>query len=178
MTAATPAELFCHCPRCGFAVPPASPLKCAACGFLYFFNPTVAAAAYLFDADGRALFIRRAKDPAKGKLAVPGGFIDIGETAEEALRREVMEEVGLEVADLRYVGSWTNRYEYAGVVYPVVDLIFAGSAVRPETAQALDAVAGLEWRDPAGVDPAELAFPSLQAALPLVRSTDPSPRAS
>lgn len=172
----TPQEHFRFCPRCAapLPTPAAAPLRCEACDFLYFFNPTVAAAAYLFDAAGRALFIRRAKDPAKGKLAVPGGFVDAGETAEEALRREVREEVGLEVDQLRYLGSWTNRYLYAGVTYPVVDLVFAGVALRPETAQPLDAVAGLEWRDPNDIDPGELAFPSLISALPLVRSNPPA----
>ena len=166
----TPHELFRFCPRCGAAVAPSSPLNCPACGFRYYFNPTVAAAAYLFDAAGRALLIRRAKDPAAGKLAVPGGFIDTGETAEEGLRREVLEEVGLEAGPLRYLGSWTNRYDYAGVTYPVVDLIFAAPALRPETALPLDAVAGLEWRSPADIDPDELAFPSLKAALAVLTS--------
>ena len=166
----TPPELFRFCPRCGAAVTPSSPLTCGACGLRYYFNPTVAAAAYLFDDAGRALLIRRAKDPAAGKLAVPGGFIDIGETAEEGLRREVCEEVGLEAGPLRYLGSWTNQYHYAGVTYPVVDLIFAATALRPESALPLDAVAGLEWRAPADIDAAELAFPSLKSALAVLLS--------
>ena len=78
-----PAEAFRHCPKCGSARPgPAgdNPFRCPACGFTLFFNPTVAAAGFLFDAAGRALLIRREKEPAKGKLAIPGGFVDAGET--------------------------------------------------------------------------------------------------
>ncbi len=171
-----PADCFRFCPRCATALTvTASPLRCPACGFVYFFNPTVAAAAYLFDADGRCLLIRRAKDPAAGKFAVPGGFIDIGETAEAGLRREVLEEVGIGFAGLGYLGSWTNEYHYAEVTYPVVDLIFAAVAVNPEAAQALDGVAGLEWRTPDDIDPADLAFPSLKSALAVLRWVGNSP---
>lgn len=162
----SPADLFRFCPRCAGPVAPGSnPLVCGACGFRYFFNPTVAAAGYLFDPAGRVLLIRRAKEPAAGKLAVPGGFVDIGETAEEALRRETREEVGLEVADLRYLTSTTNRYLYAGVEYPVCDLVFAATALEPGRARPLDAVAGIEWVHPRDIDPAELAFDSLRAGL-------------
>jgi mutator protein MutT len=158
-----PPDVFAHCPRCAApAKGGANPFQCAACGLTYFFNPTVAAAAFVFDAAGRCLFIRRAKDPAKGKLAIPGGFIDIGETAEEALHREVREEVGIEIAELAYLGSCTNRYPYREVVYPVVDLIFTARAVNANDAVALEDVAGLEWRRVGEIDPEELAFPSLR----------------
>jgi len=169
-----PVELFRHCPRCGSELPNrANPLHCPACGLRYFFNPTCAAAGFLRDDDGRTLFIRRAKEPAKGKLAVPGGFIDIGETAEEALRRETLEEVGVTIADIRYVCSCTNLYPYAGVLYPVVDVIFTARAVNPEAAEPLDGVAGLAWLRPAEVNEGELAFPSLMKAWKLLKKPLP-----
>lgn len=162
-----PPELFRFCPRC--AAPAAgvgaNPFRCGACDLRYFFNPCLAAAGYLSDPLGRVLLIRRAREPQAGKLAIPGGFVDAYETAEEALRRETREEVGLEIADPRYLTSTVNRYPYAGVEYPVCDLIFAATAVAPEQARPLDGVAGIEWRLPADVDPAELAFDSLRAGL-------------
>jgi len=167
-----PAELFRFCPRCAAPRPPENtgqvPFRCGACGLVYFFNPTVAAAAWVSDPAGRVLLIRRAHDPAKGKFAIPGGFLDIGESAEAGLRREVREEVGLEVADIAFLVSVPNFYHYREVTYPVADLIFTATATDPGSARPLDAVAGLEWRHPADIDPAELAFPSLRESLKLL----------
>lgn len=165
-----PPEVIRHCPRCAApAAGGANPFVCGGCALTFFFNPCVAAAVFLARPDGQVLFFRRANEPQRGKLALPGGFLDYGESAEEGVRRETREEVGLEVRGLRYLGSWTNEYPYKGLVYPVVDLIFAGEVLAPDQAQPLDAVAALEWRRLAEVDPDELAFPSLRGGLRVLR---------
>jgi ADP-ribose pyrophosphatase YjhB (NUDIX family) len=114
---------------------------------------------------GDVLMVRRAHEPARGKLAIPGGFIDINETAEEALRRETREEVGLELSELTYLSSQVNSYRYEEVTYPVLDFFFVANAVAPEKAQLLDGVDALRWMAPAKVDLAEIAFPSIRRAL-------------
>lgn len=168
-----PTELFRFCPRCG--APRHSdnvghtPLRCGGCQFTFYFNPTVAAACYIFDPQGRVLTIRRAKDPAAGKLGVPGGFIDFGESAEDGMRREVREEVGLEITNVRFLVSYPNLYHYREVAYPVCDLYFAADAVNPEAAKPLDAVAAVEWRSLADLPDSELAFESMRVALNAIR---------
>ena len=158
-----PNQIFRYCPRCGAECTPGkNPLTCPACSFCYFFNPTCAAGAYIFDSQGRAIFIERAKEPAKGKFAIPGGFIDIGETAEDALRREVREEVGLEIEEIEFLVTYPNLYHFRDVHYPVCDFIFTAKAVGAELAQALDGVAGFQWRRIDEIDPDTLAFPSLR----------------
>jgi 8-oxo-dGTP pyrophosphatase MutT (NUDIX family) len=153
----TPWALFRFCPRCG--VPRAEPttrpdpFRCDACGFLFFFNPAVAVAALVVRGDGRALFIRRASDPARGRLALAGGFVDPGENAEGALRREIREEVGLELTHLTFLSSSPNEYHYLG---KTID------EARPAP---LDGVASVEWLDPMAVDPEDLAFPSMRDGL-------------
>ncbi len=162
-----PALHFQYCPSCGTAREAArvQPIACAACGFTLFVNTTCATAAFLRRPDGKVLFIRRAHDPAKGKLAIPGGFIDEGETAEAGLRREFMEEVGLAISDLAFLCSHPNQYLYKGVTYPVLDFFFTANATGAEQPRALDAVDSFLWLDPATVSPDDIAFPSMIHAL-------------
>jgi ADP-ribose pyrophosphatase YjhB (NUDIX family) len=129
---------------------------------VFYFNPTVAAGAFLLDSANRALWIRRAHEPRQGTLAIPGGFIDFGETLEDGLRREIREEVGLDVGELRMVASGVNEYPYRGVIYSVVDCVFAGRIRPGMEPQALDGVAGLEWHPLDAVRDEEIAFPSVR----------------
>lgn len=163
-----------HCGRCGAAAPgqpgnPGGPFRCPACGFTLFFNAAAAVAAIIRRSDGRALFVRRAKDPAKGKLGLPGGFVDPGENAEQALVREVREEVGLELRGLRYLDSHANRYLFEGVTYHTLDLFYTAHVDEPDRATPLDAVAAVEWLDPTIIPADEIAFGSMRAALEALR---------
>jgi NAD+ diphosphatase len=161
-----PSRHFKHCPSCGAAREPDAglPLVCSACGFTFFLSITCGTGAFLERPDGRVLFIRRAVEPSAGKLAVPGGFLDEGETMEDGLRREFREEVGVEPEELQFLCTHPNAYLYKGVTYPVIDTYFAARTRGDVEAQALDAVAEVCWLDPATVDREELAFPSLKVA--------------
>lgn len=172
--AMNPPACFQFCPRCGVkrsTRTDLSPLRCEACDFLYYFNPAVAGAAIILDDQGRALLIRRAKEPSKGKLGLAGGFIDVGETAEEGVRREVREEVNLELEPLQFLCSFPNHYFYQEVTYPVLDLFFVARARERHRAQALDAVESFDWYDVSQVSPEEMAFPSMQKAWALFQET-------
>lgn len=166
---ATPAiQQFHHCPKCG--APLGAPtggnfIKCQACGFLYYFNPSIAAGAFIVRPDGQVLLVRRARDPGKGLLSVPGGFIDAGETAEEAMRREIREEVGLELGPVEYFTSQVNSYAYHGVLYSVLDFYFIAPVPAECSPQPMDDVASVVWMDPVAAPESDFAFPSVRAAL-------------
>ena len=95
-----PLSQFRYCPKCGsehFKVHNEKSKQCADCGFIYYFNPSSATVALILNEKNELLVCRRAKDPAKGTLDLPGGFIDMNETGEEGVAREVLEETGLKV---------------------------------------------------------------------------------
>lgn len=155
------------CPQCGARSDGGAAVKffeCAACSYRLYLNPTVSACPLIFREDGKLLLVRRARDPQKGLLGIPGGFVDAGESVEEALRRELHEELKLSVTEWAFFGGWPNVYPYRGVSYDVLDLYFlvrATGEIQPEASE----IVGFEWRDLASLDPAEIAFPSLRAAL-------------
>ena len=60
------------------------------------------------DARGHVLLVRRGKPPFKGKQALPGGFVEIGETVEDACRRELMEETGVRAGRLELLGVYSD----------------------------------------------------------------------
>jgi ADP-ribose pyrophosphatase len=115
-----------HCPRCGKQVKTTGqqPFACDACGYSHYFSPCSAVAALIVDELGKMLFIVRGRDPGKGKLGLPGGFVDADESAEQALQREVMEELHLLTGSVEYLASFPNQYAYCGVIIPVTDLFF------------------------------------------------------
>ena len=101
-----PLSQFKYCPKCGsehFNIHNEKSKQCTNCGFVYYFNPSSATVALILNKKNELLVCRRAKDPAKGTLDLPGGFIDMNETAEEGVTREVLEETGLKVKEAIYL---------------------------------------------------------------------------
>jgi ADP-ribose pyrophosphatase YjhB (NUDIX family) len=92
-------DRFAHCTFCGARFTPgqAWPRRCTACGETSYLNPKPVAVAVLPVGDG-LLVVRRGIPPARDTLALPGGYIEVGETWQEAAVRELREEVGVEVA--------------------------------------------------------------------------------
>ncbi len=139
-------------------------LSCPACGFSFHFNPAAAAGVLVLDEDGRLLLLRRAQDPARGAFGFPGGFADAGESIEHTVRRETLEETGLEVETIEFLGGWPNRYVWRGLEYPVLDLFFTARARKGSQASPRHEVDECVWARPEEIDPATLAFPTTRAA--------------
>lgn len=135
------ANEFNFCPSCGgqeICYADDKKWKCASCGFTLYNNVAAAVGVLLSDSKGNILLETRAKEPRKGFLAVPGGFINPDERAEDAAVRECREEIGvqLDVACLKFIASFPNVYEYKGIVYKTCDVFF--SAKLPDGVATID----------------------------------------
>ena len=119
--------LFTHCPACGsskFVQNNVKSKRCESCGFVYYINPSAAVASFIVNPAGDLLVCRRGKEPEKGSLDLPGGFVDDHESAEEAVKREIGEELQAEVTSVKYIFSLPNEYEYNKMTVPTLDMFF------------------------------------------------------
>jgi len=120
--------LFTHCPVCGsakFVQNNQKSKRCESCGFVFYMNASAAVAAFIVNNTGDLLVCRRGKEPEKGTLDLPGGFVDDNESAEQAVIREIEEELQAKVTESRYLFSLPNRYKYSGLMIPTLDMFFA-----------------------------------------------------
>lgn len=105
-------------------------------------TPALASDCVVFDARGRVLLIRRGHPPFKGKYALPGGFVEVGETVEDACRRELMEETGVKAGRLELIGVYSDpQRDPRGHTCSVAFLAHVRSAV----AKAGDDARAAEW---------------------------------
>src|SRR5579875_2838180 len=96
-----------HCPRCGAATVPGPgghSARCPADGSEHFPRSDPAVIVLVTDPDDRCLLARNAVWPSR-RVSILAGFVEAGESAEQAVVREVAEETGITVTDVRYVGS-------------------------------------------------------------------------
>lgn len=160
-----PLSLFKYCPLCGsphFEENNEKSKRCADCGFVYYFNSSAATVAFILNGKGELLVCRRAKEPAKGSLDLAGGFIDMYETGEQGVAREVLEETGLEVSQATYLFSIPNTYLFSGFLVHTLDQFFLCKVKDDSCLRAMDDVAESFWLPLSKVNPEEFGLNSVR----------------
>lgn len=160
-----PLEQFHYCPKCGsshFNINNEKSKKCADCGFVYYFNSCAATVAFILNENNELLVCRRAKEPAKGTLDMTGGFIDMHETGEEGVAREVKEETGLAVTEAKYLFSLPNLYEYSGFTVHTLDMFFLCKVKDTSILDAKDDVADSFFMPLDKINPEEFGLGSIR----------------
>lgn len=159
-----PLEKFRFCPLCGserFFENNFKSKRCEACGFVYYFNPSSSTVAVIVNENNELLAVRRAKQPAKGTLDLPGGFCDCFETAEEGVRREVLEETSLRVDSGKFLFSIPNIYPYGGLDIHTIDLFFLCRVSETKGATAMDDAGEVLWLPWENVNPEDFGLKSI-----------------
>jgi ADP-ribose pyrophosphatase YjhB (NUDIX family) len=115
--------------------------RCRACGWIFYDNPVPAANAVIVRG-GRLLLGRRARPPYARMWDLPGGFLESGEAPEQALRRELKEELDATPRTVRWAGAAADTYGRNG--FPVLSLFFRVT-LAPGTLRPADDVTELRW---------------------------------
>jgi ADP-ribose pyrophosphatase YjhB (NUDIX family) len=152
------------CPRCGGdlekrVVKATEPkrLVCLNCSFIFYQDPKVVAGT-IFTLDGGVVLLKRGVEPAMGKWVFPGGYVDRGESVQEAAIRETREESQMDVK----LGSLLNVYSYPHS--PNVIVVYAAQAVGGELAAGDESVEAKAFA-PTEIPWDDLAFDSTKNAL-------------
>jgi len=181
--------MFNFCPVCAskkIKFEDGKVFRCPDCGFTYYHNIAAATGCIISvpQADGteKLVFLVRGKEPATGKLDLPGGFVDAGEGVIEGLWRELQEEIGWtpplpqgaasKSAGLSSVfklfASFSNVYEYKNIKYNTCDMFFSVSApgLRLEDLRLEQTeIAAARFLKPEEIDFSSFAFDSTRRAV-------------
>lgn len=112
-----------HCPKCGSVysqkelkdfLKNRNKLSCEECGFVFYNNPKPTVAAIIKNKENKILFTKRSIKPYFGWWDLPGGFINYGENPEEALSREIREELGVDIKIKKIIGVFSEFYKNLG----------------------------------------------------------------
>ena len=122
------------CPRCAQPAEVEFPrsLRCHACGYLAIFSPEPVAAAIPRDDDGRIWLLRRTLHEGAGRWTFPGGYVELGESVEDAARRETREELEIDIE----LGALVGVYSRADTRSVLVVFDARALGVPRETAEA------------------------------------------
>jgi CTP:molybdopterin cytidylyltransferase MocA/ADP-ribose pyrophosphatase YjhB (NUDIX family) len=153
-----------YCPRCSgrLTLQPTEPegksqRVCTVCGFILYLNPKLVSCTVPM-LNGKLLLVRRSIEPCRGLWTIPGGYVDLGESTQEAAVRETLEEAGVRVTLGKLVGVYSYPHQ------PQVIVVY--QAECPETPP----IPGVETQEARYFSPEEipwdrLAFRSTSDAL-------------
>src|SRR3989338_4812829 len=156
-------QAFEYCLRCGAkAQLKDNHLACQACGLNFYLNPKACTSVVLQNSAGKYLFVKRAVEPKKGYWDFPGGFAEEGEDFEECSRREVKEELGIEIGDLQYLATHKDHYDHLGVSYGTIGVSYLASFPEGAKLQPADDVSDYKFFSLDEIPTDMLAFPSMR----------------
>jgi mutator protein MutT len=121
--------------------------------------PLVGVGAVIVDEDERVLLIKRGSEPLKGHWSLPGGLLELGESLQHGVIREVREETGLQVEVLELVELLDrihhslDRIQYHYVIADYLCRVVSGELRAASDAEAVRWVERAEWNSPLVIDP-------------------------
>lgn len=157
---------FKFCPNCKNKLKKISNrlIDCPSCGFHFYFNPAVSNAVILENNQKKILLVKRKFPPKKGFWDLPGGFIEFKETIENSIKREIKEELNINLSQLKYFASYIDRYFYKGFNYHTLCFVFVGK-IKNQIPYPGDDAAELRFFKKEEIPFKKLAFTGIKNAL-------------
>jgi ADP-ribose pyrophosphatase YjhB (NUDIX family) len=124
-------------------------------------NASAAIACLIFNSEGKLLLARRAIEPSKGMLDLPGGFVEPMERAETAVVREIKEELGVLVTEAQFLASFPNEYIFSGFSVFTIDMAFICNVDDLSAIVPADDVSAVEFVFPTEIKKKELCSQSM-----------------
>jgi ADP-ribose pyrophosphatase YjhB (NUDIX family) len=151
---------FKFCPKCGACfesreLEGLQRLVCSGCGFIFYQNPKPTASAVVTDKD-KILLVKRAIQPQKDCWDFPGGFLEEGEHPEQALRREMKEELGISIEITDFLGIYMDKYGYGKEGGHTLNIYYLAHITGGEPKPASD-IDGWGWFEAQDI-PSNMAF--------------------
>ncbi len=165
-----PHERLKYCPVCGsphFIYDGVKAFHCAQCHFSFYINSAAAVAAIIENEKGEILLTRRAFEPHKGYLDLPGGFVDPMESIEQALMREIKEELELDISAMEYLFSVPNQYVFSNFTVYTTDLAFRCRISNLENIKTHDDVSEAIFVNPRNINYDQIGAESIKRILQL-----------
>ena len=137
---------------------------CKNCGFRQYINPVQSNSVIIENNKKEILLVKRKFDPKKDYWDLPGGFITIKENLEESTRREIKEELGINLGELYYLGSFPDKYLFQKINWDIIAFSFY-TKMPKQKIKISDDISGYKFFAKKNIPYKRLGFKGLKLAI-------------
>lgn len=160
-----PKIAFKFCPRCAQKLQLKNEsLQCSSCGFHFYVNPAPTNAVLIENEKKEILLVKRKFDPKKGFWDTAGGFLQPNESIEDSVKREIFEELGVDVEMTRIIGLYPDDYLFQDIIYPTINILVTAKIISG-TLQAGDDAEEFEFFPREKILYLQFAFPWIKKGI-------------
>ena len=141
--------IFKFCPKCGGKLEKIKQedhcrLSCSDCHFIFYRNAKPTVGALIIDEQDRVLLAERGLDPKKGFWDLPGGFLEEDEDPEDGLKRELQEELGVEIKIDKMLGIFVDKHQDENDDCFTLNIHYLAKIIQGEP-KAMSDVSAFRW---------------------------------
>ena len=161
-----PQKAYKFCLKCGGQLKNYAKyvLKCSSCGFKVYISPVPCNGVIILNKKNEIMLVKRKVEPKKGYWDLPGGFIQPDESLEQSVKREIKEELRINVKMDKIIGTYGDEYEFQNVLVPTLGIVVTA---KPFSYKFIpkDDISSYKFFAPKDVLKQKLAFKSLRKGL-------------